>query len=172
MLFQTENHTAQRLHLEQDAAALQALLEACADFNLLIEGEPPGPDAAQVLFSETPPGRSADDKYVIGLYDGARSLFGVVDVVRDYPAGGEWFIGLLLIHPAQRGQGTGAEIVRALEAWAIRSGARCLELGVVEANTPGGRFWEQVGFVQVRTSEMRQFGQKEHRVIYMQRDLE
>jgi GNAT superfamily N-acetyltransferase len=154
----------------RDTAALQALLEACADFSVLVEGQPPGATAAQEAFEEMPPGKAPDDKFLIGLFDAAGDLVGVLDAIRDYPEPGEWFIGLLLLRPDQRGRGLGQRIYGAFEAWAAASGARSIGLGVVETNERAYRFWQRMGFGLVRTTPPRRFGQKEHAVRYMRRE--
>jgi GNAT superfamily N-acetyltransferase len=171
VLFTAGDITAAQLRPEQDTATLQALFEACADFSDLVEGQPPGPTAAQAAFTDVPPGTALDDKFLIGLFDRAGTLIGALDGIRDYPEPGEWFIGLLLLHPDRRGHGAGERIYGAFEAWAAESGARAIGLGVVEANERALRFWQRVGFGPVRTTSPRRFGQKEHAVHYLRREL-
>jgi GNAT superfamily N-acetyltransferase len=170
-LFAPTGFFAARLYPERDTAALQTLLEACADFSDLVEGLPPGATAAREAFEETPPGKAPDDKFLVGLFDAAGNLTGVLDAIRDYPEPGEWFIGLLLLHPDRRGHGAGQRIYGAFEAWAAGSGARSIGLAVVEANERAYRFWQRMGFGLVRTTPLRRFGQKEHAVRYMRREL-
>jgi hypothetical protein len=51
----------------------------------------------------------------------------------------------------------------------VAQGATSLMLGVVEDNHSACRFWEQVGFTRVRTTEPRQFGRKLQAVHVMRR---
>ncbi len=170
-LFPVGEYTTARLHPDRDAAVLQALFDACADFSDLIEGQPPAPTAAQEAFTDLPPGKTLDDKFLVGIFDPAGALVGVLDAIRAYPQPGTWFIGLLLLDPSQRGRGLGETVTRAFEEWAAAQGAREIGLGVVEANTGGYRFWARLGFTPVRTTPPRAFGRKTHAVIYMTHDL-
>jgi GNAT superfamily N-acetyltransferase len=171
LLFPIGDYTAALLRPDQDTAALQALFEACADFSDLVEGEPPAPTAAQDAFTDLPPGKTLDDKFLIGVFDPAGILVGVLDVIRAYPQPAAWFIGLLLLHPSSRGHGLGEIVCRAFEGWAAAQGAREIGLAVVEANVSGYRFWSRLGFVPIRTTPPRVFGRKTHAVIYMARSL-
>lgn len=160
---------ARELH-PQDASALQALLEACDDYADLVEGQPPDAEAALDVMSEVAPGKTLDDKRLLGLW-GADTLVGVLDVMCGYPEPDAWFIGLLMIAPEQRGQGLGAAVVRAFEAWAAGQGARAMGLGVVEPNTGALRFWQRMGYAEVRRTAPRSFGRKTHVVIVMRKAL-
>lgn len=171
ILFSAGDHSAARLHPDQDTAALQVLFEACADFSDLIEGQPPSATAAQETFTEAPPGKGIEDKFLIGIFDSTDRLLGVLETVRDYPQPGEWFIGLLLLDPACRGNGLGEKVCRAFEGWVREAGAQAVGLGVVEANEGAFRFWARMGFATIRKSPPRVFGRKEHSVIYMRRVL-
>lgn len=130
-----------------DAPALQRLLERCREFHELVYGERLGPGEAEELLKKRPEGNTAEDKLVIGLFeDGAEAPAGVLDLIRDYPERGEWFVGLLLLEPARRGAGTGARVHAALEQWVRGQGATGLRL-VVERQNPGAlRFWRRQGF--------------------------
>jgi GNAT superfamily N-acetyltransferase len=152
-------------------AAVQALLERGADYARLVEGQDPGPDAARELFTDGPPGHPLEDKFVIGLFDPPDALIAVLEGMRDYPDPGVWWIGLMLLDPAWRGRGLGAQLYRAFEAYAGEGGATALGLGVVEANAGARRFWERVGFAATRVTEPRRFGAREHAVIVMRRAL-
>ncbi len=168
-MFAGPGFRADLLRQPEDEAALVTLFEHCADFFLLIDGEPPAPAAAHDLFSDLPPGKSPADKSVIGLWNDAGSLIGVIDMVRGYPEPGEWFVGLLLLHPAERGRGLGESIYRAFEAWATSEGAASIGLAVVEGNTRACQFWTRLGFQETRRTPPRRFGQREWPVIYMRR---
>jgi hypothetical protein len=56
-LFAPTGFFAARLYPERDTAALQTLLEACADFSDLVEGLPPGATAAREAFEESRPAK-------------------------------------------------------------------------------------------------------------------
>ena len=170
ILFATSHNLVTRLH-DPDRPAVQALLERCTDYFELVEGAPPGDHAVDDLWTDVAPGKTLDDKLLLGLWDLSGHLVGLLDVMRDYPEPGEWFIGLLLIDPAQRSQGTGAEVYRAFATWAAGCGALAIGLGVVEANTGAYRFWQRLGFEVMRVTPPRPFGSREHAVTFMRQPL-
>jgi len=157
---------------EVDAPAVQKLLEACADFNLLVSGLPPAPGDGLDLFRDLPPGKSLADKAVIGVYDRPAHLAGLADVIRGYPEEDTWFIGLLLLEPSARGQGLGRRFYQEIERWVRQNGARRIKLGVVGDNQDGCRFWQALGFQEIGVRPPRKFGEKEQVVYIMERVLE
>ncbi len=153
-------------------AALQGLLERCRDYFELVTGAAPDHSAAGHLLASLPPGKAPDDKLVIGLWRDSENLVGVLDAVRNYPKPGEWFVGLLLLDPAQRGQGLGRQVYQGFEAWAAGLGARRIGLGVVEQNEGAFRFWQRLGFAVVEMRSPTHIGQRESRIIVMTRPLQ
>ncbi|WP_119068855.1 GNAT family N-acetyltransferase [Aggregatilinea lenta] len=154
----------------QDAGALQTLLEACDDYTVLVEGQPPDAEAAFDVMADLAPGKTLDDKRLLGLWRGDR-LVGVLDAMVGYPMPDVWFIGLLMIAPEQRGHGLGASVVGAFEAWAASQGARAIGLGVVEPNRDALRFWQRLGYAELRRTGPRPFGRNLHVVIVLQKAL-
>lgn len=51
------------------------------------------------------------------------------------------------VHPAARGHCVGDQLVAAVEAWAMRAGARALKLAVVPDNKPAIALYRRNGFV-------------------------
>jgi RimJ/RimL family protein N-acetyltransferase len=151
---------------------LQTLCERCADYFELVEGSPPGAAAAQDLFYALPDGKGFDDKFLIGLFLNSGELIGVIDLIRDYPSNGIWYLGLLLLEPRYRNSGIGAQVYGAFEHWASSRGAQEIRLSVVEENTPAYQFWTRLGFKVIERKEPRPFGNKQHAVIVMRRDPE
>ena len=132
-----------------DAAAIQELIERCADYVQLVSGQPPQPNDGEELLTDRPPNKSLDDKIVLGLFDEHDRLIGVLDAVRDYPEAAEWYIGLLMFDPDHRRHGLGADVYRAFERWAANLGSRAIRLGVFQQNEQAQRFWQRVGFEEV-----------------------
>lgn len=163
--------TVRRLE-EKDTAALQALCDACADFHVLIYGQPAGPEEARNLLTELPPGRTLEDKFFLGLFTPRPRLCGVLDLVRDYREPGEWYLGLLLLEPGARGQGLGEGVVRAAEGWTKAQGARRIRLNCAEQNTSGRRFWERRGYREDRRFPPRQLGARETVLVELLHVLE
>jgi GNAT superfamily N-acetyltransferase len=130
-----------------DLDALQSLFERGSDYFLVHEERPPTASEARDDWDVVPVGTPRSHKHVIGLF--GPDLVGVVEVVRDWPRPGTWVIGLLLLDPAARRRRTGTRTVSAIDAWAARSGADRLRVGVVLANSGGLQFWQELGFTQV-----------------------
>jgi ribosomal protein S18 acetylase RimI-like enzyme len=170
-LFTFQDHTATYLQPE-DGAILQRLLENCADYFELVNGLPPTGSEAQELFEAKPPTKTFGDKLIIGLWNNAEKLIGVLDVIRDYPQPGEWFVGLLLIEPTYRQHGIGQQMYQAFEQWAVMGGARYMGLGVVEQNTRASEFWQRLGFEVVEKRLPEKDGNKESVVVVMRRSLQ
>ena len=160
-----------RLLQPEDTLLLQALLENCADYSLLVTGHAPAPSAAASLLADCPPGKTRRDKRSIGLFTQQQELIGVLDAVRGYPAADAWWLGLLLLDPAQRGQGLGQRVYQAFEAWAGQQGAAGILLGVVDANQAAFRFWQRLGFEVVERRPARQIGEGMHEVLTMARPV-
>ncbi len=156
-----------KLLQSEDVNALQVLLENSSDYAQLVTGLPPGSSAAYSLLTETPEGKTPDDKLVIGFYSAGQDLIGVLDIIRDYPVQHDWWKGLLLLDPAFRGQGLGQRVFRAFVQWANQHDAERICLGVVEANQRAYRFWEAMGFEEVERRPPKQFGDVEQVVIVM-----
>ena len=154
-----------------DQGKLQTLLEKCADYSLLVAGFPPKPSAAVSLLADYPPGKTLADKFVIGFSTEQYRLFGVLDAVRDYPRQGDWWLGLLLLDPAQRNKGLGKRIVQSFEHWVSEQGARRIFLGFLEENQKACRFWRTMGFEIVGRQPVRQFGNLTHVVITMAHNI-
>jgi RimJ/RimL family protein N-acetyltransferase len=155
----------------EDTAVLQALLEKSSDYSQLVTGSPPGPSAADSLLTDCPEGKTPGDKLVIGIYTELKDLIGVLDVIRDYPAQHDWWLGLLLFDPQYRGQGLGQHVYRAFEKWVSQQGAQRVYLGVVDQNQGAHRYWKMMGFEAVEKQPARRFGNGEHVVIVMVRTL-
>jgi ribosomal protein S18 acetylase RimI-like enzyme len=157
-------------HLRSDdAAAIQGLIERCADYVQLVSGQPPQPNDGEELLTDRPPNKSLEGKIVLGLFDEHDRLIGVLDAVRDYPEAAEWYIGLLMIDPDHRRHGLGTDVYRAFERWAANLGARAIRLGVFQQNEQAQRFWQRMGFEEVERRSQH-FGELDNIVIIMRRE--
>ena len=162
---------AARILSDAGVADLQALFEACQEFNQLVSGEAVDPHDAEHCLRDVPPGKSLADKSLLGIVRSGE-LIGVLDSVRGYPTAEAWFVGLLLLLPAVRGGGLGRQVMAAYEQWAAQSGARAVQLGVVEDNNPGLQFWAGLGYRTVDVSAPRPFGRKLQRVFRLEKRLD
>ena len=151
--------------------AVQTLCETCADFFWLVEGSTVAPGAGLDIFESLPPGRSIEDKFVYGLFNRQNDLLGVLEGLRHYPDEGTWWIGLLLLAPDARQHGLGRKIVQCFFEAVRLAGGTAVQLGVVEDNQAGYRFWRRVGFEPLRITEPRCFGEKLQAVQVLRRSL-
>ena len=154
---------------EDDSGEIDSLLVRCADFIRLSEGQGPSPGDGRLLLEERPQEAPEVEKLVLGLYDGP-CLIGVTDLLKDYPAEGVWYLGLMLIEPPRRRAGIGTALLAALGDWVARQGGRMLRLGVVEQNAAGHRFWERQGFEDIGSIDQ-DLGHFRRTVHRMQRAL-
>lgn len=132
---------------------LQRFFEANPLYFLAVTGEPARPgEAHEEIHSELPPGFSFTKKWLVGFVDNDRAeLIAMASVITDLLAARVWHIGLFVVATARHGSGDGRALYQGLEAWALANGADWLRLGVVEGNRRAERFWQSLGFVEVRT---------------------
>ena len=145
----------------EELPLLQTLCERCAEAieqntglepGLSLEqilGLPPGPSMAQDLAHALPPSKGYEDKFLLGIFARPEELGGVLDVIRDYPTQGEWWLGVLMLDPARRGQGLGEGVCRAIERWAKDAGGHSLRLVVSAQNRRAHQFWQHLGFEEL-----------------------
>ena len=149
---------------------LQEFYEQCREYFDLVTGEPPGPEEAAELLRSVPRGKSLDDKFVIGFFDAPGHMVGVLDVIRDYPGDGDWYIGQLLFGPSSRGRHLGERVHRRLEEWVRAEGGSALHLIVQQQNPGALRFWQRMGF-EVRGMGRQILKRREQVFIRMTREL-
>lgn len=149
---------------------LQRFYGECRDWFELETGEPPGPREALDLLASLPRGKTAADKFVIGFFDAAGNMLGVLDLIRDYPARGHWYLGQLLLGPASRGRRLGERVCRRLEEWIRAEGGKAIHLIVQEQNPGALRFWKRMGFEEQGMGKQLRRGQ-ERIFLRMTREL-
>lgn len=130
-----------------DAPTLQRLFERCAGFWELIDGARPAPGKAVKELTSIAPGKTADDTFTFGIFEEGE-LTAFVQLARDYPRASAWWIGLLMLDPAVRGRGLGADIHRQIVAWVEAQGGTALGLVVQIQNEAAYGFWRRLGYVE------------------------
>jgi GNAT superfamily N-acetyltransferase len=134
-----------------DVPVMQRFFDANPEYNLLINGEPPGPGDAQDEFEEAPPPDMPHGRlWWIAFTDAQHTLHGIAHVVADLLAPGVWHVGLFIAATALHGQGAAHAMYQALERWMAAQGAQWLRLGVVQGNARAEAFWLRQGYVEVR----------------------
>jgi GNAT superfamily N-acetyltransferase len=162
---------ATRLLAPPDIAAMQSLFLRAADYFDLATGAPPGPDEAQRAFVAGPPTKSVEDKRIIGVFDAADHLIGVLDALVDFPGAGEWTMGILLLDPRHRGVGLGRAVLEAYESWAATCGAHRLHTALVAHHEGGIRFLETAGYTPQREVKDYDAGGRRASVVFFQKDV-
>lgn len=155
---------------EGDLPALQALFERCSAFFQLVQGAPPRRDEAARWLAEAVPGKAPSDRLTFGLRDDEERLVGAVDVVRDYPAAQDFWLGTMVIEPSIRGVGLGAWFHAQVLAWIRAQGARGVQLCVQKQNPGAIRFWAREGYEEIGSARVRA-GERENEVVTMRRRL-
>lgn len=153
-----------------DLPALQALFERCGAFFRLVYGAPARPDQAARWLAEPVPGKEDADRRLFGLRDDEERLVGAVDVVRDYPVAGEYWIGTMIIEPSIRGVGLGAWFHAQVLGWIRQQGAKGVQLCVQKQNPGALRFWAREGYEETGFACV-QSGDQENEVVKMRLGL-
>jgi GNAT superfamily N-acetyltransferase len=133
---------------ETHAPHLQSVCEACHDFYRETTGLPPGLAETDKFLADVPPHGDRSQKRVWVIFY-QTTLIGIVDCAFGHPAPGDFWIGLLLLHPEWRGQGLGGDIVRALVAYAQRHDAPRIGIAVKADFRAAHLFWRRRGFVPI-----------------------
>lgn len=137
----------------------------CKEYFILTEGKEV--EDCSDFFTDLPPNKKIEDKYLYGVYDD-ELLVGAIDLVSNFPEDGEWMIGLVLLHPKVRHIGLGKTIHNVIKDIARKGKAQKLRIGVIEQNTNGYKFWNKIGYKQIKKiTDPIKFGAKESKVIVM-----
>jgi GNAT superfamily N-acetyltransferase len=153
-------------------ARLQQFYEANPAYFDAVQGGPAGPNEAhETIHDELPAGWPFTTVWLIGYLDADDSLVAIANVVSDLLAPGVWHLGLFIVATARHGNGEAQSLYRGLESWASANGARWLRLGVVQGNVRAERFWQSLGYQQVRTRLDVVMGQRSNTLRVMVKPL-
>jgi GNAT superfamily N-acetyltransferase len=156
----------------EDIPALQRFFEENPDYFQTVAGEAPGPDMALREFEDRPPADWPwDGKWTIRFDDPSGAMVAMADVVRNLLAPGVWHIGLFIVATRLHGLGEAGAIYGAMEDWMRAGGARWLRLGAAVDNPRAGRFWERMGYAEVRRREGIAVGWKVNTIRTMLKSL-
>jgi GNAT superfamily N-acetyltransferase len=151
--------------MEEDLPGLQSFFEANPEYFLAVNGMAPHPGEARLAFDDRPPeGMSWSASMVIGFRAGHGRLLAMASVLSDLFAPGVWHVGLFIVDGSLHGSGLARDFYEALERWAAGRGARYIRLGAVAGNAKAERFWEKMGFHEVRRREGQVIGERTHAV--------
>lgn len=139
----------------EELPALQAFFDANPRYFVTVTGAPAPADAAVTTFEARPPPHLAFTRHpCLGLFgaDGA-GLQGVVFVACDFCLPGVWHLSLFMVDERHHGRGVAAAVHASFEAWARAGGAHAVRLSVVLGNERAERFWQRLGYVELRRRE-------------------
>ncbi|MGA0610187.1 GNAT family N-acetyltransferase [Caldimonas sp. KR1-144] len=146
---------------EADLPALQAFFEANPEYFHAVCGEPPRPDEARQEFDDRPPeDMPYEGVWLLGFRDVAGELVAMASVLGNFLAPGVWHIGLFIVASRLHGSGVAQQTYAALEGWMRASGAQWIRLGAVIGNAKAERFWEKMGYAEVRRRDGVPMGQR------------
>ena len=135
----------------RDAERLQRFFEANPEYHVAVNGEPPRSDEARLEFeSSLPAGWPYAKRWLVRFTDADDSMVAMADAIEDLFAAGVWHLGLFVVATPLHGGGAAYRLYDDLETWMRCRGARWSRLGVVEGNVRAERFWEKVGYFEVR----------------------
>ncbi|HJW96047.1 MAG TPA: GNAT family N-acetyltransferase [Thermoanaerobaculia bacterium] len=132
-----------RLEAPADIARLQQLLERCSDYYELHEGCPTPSDAGEYELTFVPPNYVPDDLHVFAFEDERGVLQALLQLYRNCPQPGTWWIAFLVVAPELRSRGIGVQL---LQHGLGIIGATSIRLAVSIHNPRGQKFWEAAGF--------------------------
>lgn len=155
-----------------DLPCLQEFFNLNPEYFLAVSGQAAAPDeAAQELYGPLPEGWPYTKKWLLGFVDSSNTLIGMSNLVSDLLAPGVWHIGLFMISTSLHGKGMAHKLYQGLEIWARDSGASWLRLGVVQGNVRAEKFWEKLGYTEVRMRQGVEIGQQSNTVRVMAKPL-
>ncbi|MEM1075155.1 MAG: GNAT family N-acetyltransferase [Pseudomonadota bacterium] len=135
----------QRIFRDEHAADALDLATRAQDYVILEVGHAPEAEYVKDFFTAVPPGLSPDRLLHFGVMDGP-ALVGLLCIAQGYEFADDWWIGLMLLDPAFRGQGIGGGIIHEIKLRARAQGMATLKLAVLTANPRGLAFWRRHGF--------------------------
>ena len=157
---------------ELDAGQLQAFLDANPEYFLVVGDLPPSGDEAQKAFRDLPPPHlKFNGRWLIGFTDDTGRLIGMASVLSDFLVPHVWHVGLFIVATALHGSGTAAALYQSLEDWMKAHGAAWVRLGVVLGNEKGERFWQKVGYTEVRKRFNVPAGERRNTVLVLVKPL-
>ncbi|MBL4926765.1 GNAT family N-acetyltransferase [Fuscibacter oryzae] len=136
-----------------DLALVEAFNRQAADYWLLADRAPPGPQKAADFFTDGPPGCDPARSHRLGLFaEGA--LVGLAELSFGFPQPQDAYLGLMILHPDARGRGYGRQFLGHIEGLARAEGCPRLYLAVLQENPRGRAFWEGQGFQPTGVSRL------------------
>ena len=157
---------------DSDIALLQQFFDANPEYFQSVTGLPARSNEAVEEFRDLPPaGMTYNRRLQIGFFDESGAMVAMAGVLGEFIAESVWHIGLFVVATAMHGNGMAPMIYRELEGWMRNEGAQWIRLGVVQGNTRAERFWEKMGYREVRTRPGVEMGSRVNTLRVMAKSL-
>ncbi len=130
---------------QRDQSRLSELCRHCTDFFQLVEGRSGGSGTAAEILGPLSAEVSSGTKRVFGI-ERRGALVGVAELLDGFPGPKDWYVGLLLLLPAARGEGLGTDVWLGLRDWMQGREAAVVRLVVQKQNVLARTFWMKKGF--------------------------
>ena len=157
----------------EDAPRLQRFYEANPEYFDIVHGEPARAGEAMKTFTSLPPaGWRFDRKWMLAFEDRAGEMVAMADVIAGLFVPEVWHLGLFILKTGLHGSGIAESMCTAIERWMKRGGARWSRLGVAEGNARAERFWEKLGYVELRKRGPIEMGRKSNVIRVMVKALD
>lgn len=102
-----------------------------------------------------PPGKTLEDKYFVGLYDG-QQMVAVLDLIVGYPNIKSAYIGWFMVHKEYQGDGLGTRLVCEIIDYLAEKKFRDVQLCYVKGNEQAETFWLKNKFTPIDEEVERQ----------------
>lgn len=96
--------------------------------------------------SEVPPGKTQENKYFLGFYDGEIPV-AVMDLIDGFPDDETAYIGFFMMNKSMQGRGIGSLIISDVMKHLRDAGFMNVRLGYIKTNEQSKNFWLKNGFV-------------------------
>jgi GNAT superfamily N-acetyltransferase len=151
---------------------LQKFFEENPEYDLSVNGEPPRPGEALEEFESVPPADwPMGKKWLLSFEAGDGSMIGMADIISDLLVKDVWHIGLFIVSTRLHGAGVAQELYDGVEGWMKARGARWSRLGVVAGNARAERFWERLGYKELRMRRGVVMGKRTNDIRVMMKPL-
>jgi GNAT superfamily N-acetyltransferase len=157
---------------DADTVRLQRFFELNPAYFIDVSGQPPSSgEAHDEIHGLLPAGWTFTKKWIVGFVDERDALVAMANVVSDLLAPSVWHIGLFIVATRLHGDGMAQSLYGGLEGWMRSLGAQWLRLGVVHGNARAERFWERLGYVDVRERKGVEMGARVNTIRVMAKPL-
>ena len=100
----------------------------------------------------TPNNIDISNKYFLGFYD-KDELFGIIDLITNYPNDETCFIGLFMINGKYQNKGIGSYLIKDICDYIKSIGYKYIKLAYIVENEEAKNFWLKNGFVEFQKSK-------------------